>query len=135
MSITNGSEAPRWRRFGLWAVKALLAAAFAAAGSAKLVGMQPMVAAFDTIGFGQWFRYLTGTIEVAGAAALLLPALAGFAAVLLAATMVGATAAHLTILPGSPLPAVLLLTLCLLIASAHRSTIEATAKSALLGRD
>lgn len=134
MSATEVSEAPRWRRFGLWAVKALLAAAFAAAGGAKLAGMQPMVEVFDTIGVGQWFRYLTGAIELAGAAALLLPALAGFAALLLAATMIGATLAHLTLLPGSPLPAVILLALCLLIVGAHRSAIEATAKSVLLGQ-
>ncbi|CAD5254343.1 DoxX family protein [Bosea sp. 62] len=135
MLFTNVSEAPRWRRFGLWAVKALLAAAFAAAGGAKLASIQPMVEVFDTIGVGQWFRYLTGMIELAGAAALLLPALAGFAALLLAGTMVGATLAHLTILPGSSLPAVILLALCLLVASAHRSGIEAAAKSALLGQD
>jgi len=135
MSVTEISEAPRWRRLGLWAVKALLAAAFAAAGGAKLAGIQPMVAVFDTIGFGQWFRYLTGTIEFAGAAALLLPAFAGFAALLLAATMTGATLAHLTVLPGSPLPAVILLALCLLVASAHRGAIEAAARSVLLGQD
>ncbi|RXT56662.1 DoxX family protein [Bosea sp. Tri-44] len=135
MSATEVSEAPRWRRLGLWAVKALLAASFAVAGGAKLAGLQPMVEVFDMIGFGQWFRYLTGTIELAGAAALLLPALAGFAALLLAATMVGATLAHLTVLPGSPLPAAVLLALCLLVASAHRSAIEAAAKPVFLGRD
>ncbi|CAN7472722.1 DoxX family protein [Bosea sp. LjRoot237] len=135
MSVTDVSEAPRWRRLGLWAVKALLAAVFAAAGGAKLVGAQPMVDAFAMIGFGQWFRYLTGAIELAGAAALLLPALSGFAAVLLAATMLGATLAHLTVLPGSPLPAMILLGLCLLVAGAHRSTLEAAARSALLRRD
>lgn len=135
MSVTEVSDAPRWRRLGLWAVKALLAIAFAAAGGAKLAGMQPMVDVFEMIGVGQWFRYLTGAIELSGAVALLVPALAGLAALPLAATMVGAILAHLTILPGSPLPAVILLALCLLVASAHRSTIEATAKSVLLGQD
>jgi putative oxidoreductase len=135
MSVTDVSEPPRWRRLGLWAVKALLAAAFAAAGGAKLASAQPMVAAFDMIGFGQWFRYLTGLIEITGAAALLVPAFAGFAALPLAATMAGAILAHLTVLPGSPLPAVLLLALCLLVASAHRSQIKAAAEPILLGRD
>jgi putative oxidoreductase len=135
MSVTEVSAAPRWRRFGLWAIKALLAIAFAAAGGAKLAGLQPMVAVFDTIGVGQWFRYLTGTIELAGAAALLLPALAGFAALMLTATMAGAALAHLTVLPGSALPALVLLALCLLVASAHRSEIKAAAEPILLGRD
>lgn len=135
MSVTDVVQAPRWRRFGLWAVKALLAAAFAAAGSAKLAGMPPMVEVFDIIGVGQWFRHLTGAIELAGAAMLLLPALAGFAALLLAATMVGATLAHLTVLPGSALPAIVLLALCLLVASAHRTQIKAVAEPILLGRN
>lgn len=135
MSATEIAEAPRWRRFGLWGAKAVLAATFAAAGGAKLAGVQPMVEVFDTIGAGQWFRYLTGAIELAGAAALLLPALAGFAALLLAATMAGATLAHLTVLPGSALPAIALLALCLLVASAHRGEIRAAAEPILLGRD
>lgn len=128
-------EAPRWRRLALWAVKAVLTAIFAAAGGAKLAGAQPMVEAFGTIGLGQWFRYLTGAIELAGAAALLLPALAGFAALLLAATMAGAALTHLTVLPGSPLPALALLALCLLVAGAYRRTIEAALRSPPPGQD
>lgn len=135
MSTSEIPQAPAWRRFGLWGVKALLAAAFAAAGGAKLAGLQPMVEVFDMVGVGQWFRYLTGAIELAGAVALLLPALAGFAALLLTATMAGAALAHLTVLPGSALPALILLALCLLVASAHRSEIKAAAEPILLGRD
>jgi uncharacterized membrane protein len=32
-----------------------------------------MVGLFDAIGIGQWFRYLTGGLEVLGAVALLVP--------------------------------------------------------------
>lgn len=127
-------ETPRWRRLALWTVKVVLAAVFTAAGGAKLAGAQPMVEAFGTIGLGQWFRYLTGAIEIAGAAALLLPALAGFAALLLAATMAGAALTHLTVLPGSLLPALALLALCLLVAGGHRNAIEAALRSALPGQ-
>lgn len=135
MSVVHIEAAPRWRKVGLWTVKALLAAAFAAAGVAKLVGAPMMVETFATIGFGQWFRHLTGALELAGAIALLMPALAGFAGLLLAAVMVGAAFAHLTVLPGSALPAVVLFGLSLLVAFAHRSAIETAARTILLGRD
>jgi putative oxidoreductase len=69
-----------------------------------------MLALFEAIGIGQWFRYLTGLIEVASAVALLVPALAPFGALLLVPTMIGAIATHLFIVGGSPaLPALLLL--------------------------
>ncbi len=135
MSVAQVQAAPRWRRAGLWTVKVLLAAVFAAAGGAKLIGVQMMVETFAAIGLGQWFRYLTGALELVGAVGLLIPALAGFASLLLAAVMVGATLAHLVILPGSPLPAVVLFALSLLVAWAHRSAIEAAAKGVLLGRE
>lgn len=32
----------------------------------KLAGAPAMVGLFDTIGIGQWFRYLTGSLEVSG---------------------------------------------------------------------
>lgn len=60
-----------------------------------------MVQFFDAIGWGQWFRYLTGTIEVAGAAGLLVPRFAPLAAILLAVVMIGAVIAHLFV-GGSP---------------------------------
>ena len=65
---------------------------------------------FDAIGVGQWFRYLTGLIEVGSALALLVPSIAVFGALALVATMVGAIATHLFIVGGSPaVPAILLL--------------------------
>jgi hypothetical protein len=46
----------------LWAAKALVAPAFAAAACLKLSGNAKMVTEFGTIGLGQGFRYLTGLI-------------------------------------------------------------------------
>ena len=69
-----------------------------------------MVQLFDTIGMGQWFRYVTGGIEVGSAILLLMPGRAAIGAVLLACTMIGAILTHLTILHNSPVgPVVLLL--------------------------
>jgi hypothetical protein len=79
-------------------------------GGLKLSGAPAMVGLFDAIGIGQWFRYLTGLIEVGSAIALLVPSIAVFGALALVPTMVGAIATHLFIVGGSPaVPALLLL--------------------------
>ena len=107
-------------RIALWGLQVGLAALFLFAGSSKLSGAPEMVALFDGIGVGQWFRYTTGLIEVTSAIALLVAALAPFAALLLASTMVGAIVTHLFIVGGSPaFPGVLLLGL-LVVAWARR---------------
>ena len=54
-------------RITAWVLQALGAAAFLGAGIPKLMGAAPMVQLFDTIGIGQWFRYVTGGIEVGSA--------------------------------------------------------------------
>lgn len=70
-----------------------------------------MVELFDKVGRGQWFRYFTGLLEVAGAIGLLIPRYAFHAAGLLAVVMVGAIIAHLTALGTSPAVPVVLLVL------------------------
>ena len=98
----------RAQKWILWTVRILLALAFLAAGSSKLAGAAPMVATFEKIGIGQWFRYVTGGVEVSGAILLLIP-MAGFAgALLLLATMIGATITHLFVIGGSPAAAIIL---------------------------
>jgi len=92
----------------VWAVRILLALAFGAAGLAKLAGVPQMVQVFDAIGFGQWFRYLTGVVEIVGAVLLLVPAAGFLGGLLLAATMVCAVATHVVLIGGNPAPAVLL---------------------------
>ncbi|CAN7678690.1 DoxX family protein [Variovorax sp. LjRoot130] len=98
---------PTQRRI-VWGVRILLALAFGAAGLSKLAGVPQMVQVFDAIGFGQWFRYLTGAVEVVGAVLLLVPATGFFGGLLLAATMVGAAATHVVLIGGNPAPAVVL---------------------------
>lgn len=98
-----------------WLLQVGLAAMFLFAGSKKLMADPMMVAAFDTVGFGQWFRVLTGVLEVGGGIGLLVPRLAAGAAAMLAVVMVGATIAHLTVLGGSPAMALAFLTGCLVI--------------------
>jgi len=66
------------------------------------------VQVFDAIGFGQWFRYLTGAVEVASAVLLLVPLTGFLGGLLLTATMVGAVATHLVLIGGNPVPAIVL---------------------------
>ncbi len=81
---------------------------------------------FDDIGLGQWLRYLTGALEIAGAIGLLIPRLCGLAALGLAGVMVGAVATELFLVdkPGPVLPAILLV-LSLVVAWFRRDTILA----------
>ncbi|MEH6421985.1 DoxX family protein [Pseudomonas sp. CGJS7] len=92
----------------IWTVRIVLAAALLAAGASKLLGLPFQVQLFETLGFGQWFRYFTGAAELAIALLLLLPR-TGFAGGLsLLATMLCAVAVHLFFIGGSPVPALLL---------------------------
>ena len=95
---------------GLWVAQIALASLFLLAGGSKLAGAPATVTLFEAIGVGQWFRYVTGLIEVGSAIALFVPSLALFGAVALVATMLGAIATHVFVVGGSPaVPAVLLL--------------------------
>jgi uncharacterized membrane protein YphA (DoxX/SURF4 family) len=92
-------QAGAGRRIGnvaLWALQALLAAYFVYSGF-LLLG-DDFVKKFDEIGFGQWLRYLTGVLEIAGAIGLLIPRLCGLAALGLAGVMVGAVGTELFLL-------------------------------------
>jgi putative oxidoreductase len=110
------------QRILLTTIRFLLAAAFILFGMLKLIGVPMMVAVFDHVGFGQWFRYVTGAIEVGGAIMLLTPRFIGAGALVLSGTMVGAIVSHITVVPGSPLPAMVLLTLCAVIAWSYRNS-------------
>jgi uncharacterized membrane protein YphA (DoxX/SURF4 family) len=98
-----------------WILQIAAAAVFLMAGGSKLAGAQPMVEMFDAIGVGQWFRYVTGTIEVVSALLLLMPSTAAIGAALLVCVMVGAIITHLTILHTSPAMPIVLLMTCAIV--------------------
>jgi len=93
----------------LWIVQIALAGVFFMAGGSKLLGAAPMVSLFSAVGIGQWFRYVTGLIEVGSAVALVVPRSAVFGALALVPTMIGAIVTQLFIVHGSPLPPAILL--------------------------
>ena len=105
----------------MWTLQVLVALAFVAAGSGKLLGGADMIALFDAVGLGQWFRYVTGSLEVLGALLLIVPGKSAFGAVLLACVMAGAVVAHLTVLQTAPTAPLVLFLLTALIAWGRRS--------------
>jgi uncharacterized membrane protein YphA (DoxX/SURF4 family) len=84
----------------LWVLQVVTAAMFIFGAVAKLGSEQQSVEGFDRIGFGDWFRYLIGTLELAGSIALLIPILCGLAGLAFIGLMVGATITQATVFDG-----------------------------------
>jgi len=103
----------------------VLSLAFLAAAGAKLAGVPMMVANFDKIGFGQWFRYVTAILEIVGAVALWVPRVRFQGAVLLAIIMMGAVVAHLTALGTNPTPPIVLFLVAATVAWLRRPSATA----------
>jgi len=125
MSAVSIQSSRPSRRIGAWTLQGIIAAAFLAAGAAKLAGVPFMVDLFAQIGLGQWFRVVTGVVEIAGAVALLVPGLASIGGLWLGFTMVGAVATHLFVLHTSPVPAIVLGVLNALVVYLRRDELVA----------
>ena len=101
-AASTGSDRATSARVGraaLWVLQVLLALMFVVGSAApKFLGEAYAVQIFTEIGVGQWFRYVVGALELAGGLGLLVPRLAGAAALGLIGVMVGATAAQLFLL-------------------------------------
>jgi hypothetical protein len=57
---------------------------------------------FAAIGWGQWFRYLTGLLDIAGAGLLFTPSWTCYGAIVLACGAGTASLISLTVLRGNP---------------------------------
>ncbi len=110
------NEQSKALNIGLWVLQILAAAAFFMAGGSKLAGAPEMVQVFEKVGMGQWFRYLTGILEVGSAILLVIPALSGLGALILVPVMIGAVITHLAVIGGNPAPAIVLLIFVAIIA-------------------
>lgn len=99
-----------WKAAGVWTLTVVLAAFFLLAGGGKLAGTAKQVGNFAHWGYAEWFLYVVGTVETAGAVGLLVPRLAGSAAMLLGGTMLGAALTHLVHheMKAVPIPLVIL---------------------------
>lgn len=99
-----------WKAAGIWTLAVILAAFFLVAGGLKLRGAPSQVDNFAHWGYAAWFLYVVGAVETAGAVGLLVPRLAGFAAMVLGGTMLGAALTHLVHheMKAVPIPLVIL---------------------------
>src|SRR5580692_4483612 len=116
------SRAPHRKsaNIAFWVLQAFLALAFVGAASGKLLGKPEMVALFEAVGVGQWFRYVTGMLELTGAVLIVVPRTKFFGAALLSVVMVGAVLTHLFVLHTAPTAAAVLLVLAGAVAWARR---------------
>lgn len=80
------------------APRLLLGAAFIVIGWSKLGAHSSWVPLFQKLGVGQWFRYLTGTMQVSGGVLTLLRRTTIAGAALIACTMAGAVVADAFVL-------------------------------------
>jgi len=120
MSLTATAPTSRSKVIGLWVLKIVFALAFIAAGGAKIYGPPAMVAEFDAVGLGQWFRYFTAALEIIGAILLLMPKTTGFGALLLAGICGGAFFAQLFALHGDIIHPIVMAIVLLAIAWTQR---------------
>jgi putative oxidoreductase len=123
-ATTPSRAAPRkGANVALWVLQGLLALAFLGAASGKLLGKPEMVALFEAIGIGQWFRYATGLLELTGALLIVVPRTKFFGAVLLSIVMVGAVLTHLFVLHNAPTAPAVLLVLAGVVAWTRRGEV------------
>ncbi len=109
------------KNIAVWIVSVLLGLAFVAAGTPKLLGVQQFVDNFHRYGYPDWFRLLTGAIEVGAGLLVFIPRTAWIGAGLLVATMIGAIYTHVShneaAMIGAP---IVLLVLAAIVALARR---------------
>jgi uncharacterized membrane protein YphA (DoxX/SURF4 family) len=112
----------------LWVLQILMGVFFIVASAApKFWGDPYAVQIFSEIGAGQWFRYLIGAIELAGGIGLMVPRLAGPAAVGFMGLMIGAGYTQAVVLdaPAMVVTPVILFVLAAIIAWGRRESIAA----------
>ena len=92
------------------------------AGIGKYAGDAGPVETFDQVGLGQWFRYFIGTIEIISGVGLLIPPIAGLAALAAGSVLLGAVVTEAFVLTdGDPAFPAILLVLLAIVAWHHRA--------------
>ncbi|WFR94554.1 DoxX family protein [Rhizobium tumorigenes] len=95
---TTTLNSPRILTISIWILRVLVALMFLAAATMKLTSQPMMVAEFEQVGIGQWFRFLTGGLELIGAIAVLVPRTSILGALLLLLVDAGAFVAQIAVL-------------------------------------
>jgi uncharacterized membrane protein YphA (DoxX/SURF4 family) len=95
-AIRTETAAPgRGANVALWTLQVVTAAIFVMAAVPKVTAAPQAVEGFTTMGLGVVGMYIIGALELAGAAALLIPRLCGLAGLAFVGLMIGAVVATL----------------------------------------
>jgi putative oxidoreductase len=97
----------------------------------KLAAVPSEVQLFAQIGLGQWFRVVTGVVQIVGAFALVYPGLASIGGLWLGFTMFCAVVANVVVLHTSPAPAIVLMLLNALIVYLRRGELASLVRTLL----
>ena len=89
-------------RIASWVLRVILGLLFLEIGITKLTGIAHTVDWFAAIGWGQWFRYVTGFLDLAGACLLFVPRWTSHGAIVIACSVGTGTAIAFTILRHDP---------------------------------
>lgn len=119
-------EGPRSRIDTLttWLPRVAVAIAFLSIGYSKFEAQSMWIRTFNEIGFGDWFRYLTGAIQILGALLVLIPRTCVIGIAILSSTMIGAALIWIFVLhaPGNaPIPLLVLVPLLVVGFQARRT--------------
>ena len=90
------------RVIAVWVLRVVLGLVFLYVGATKLSGTGSTVEYFAAIGWGQWFRHLTGTLDITGAIVLFAPKWTCLGALVLACSVGTGTLISLTVLRRDP---------------------------------
>ncbi len=119
----------------LWGLQIVLAGFFLMSALGKFGNAEPAASTFTAIGWGDWFRNLTGALEVAGAVALLVPRLAGVAGLAFVGLTACAALVEAFVSGGGVFLPLTVLVLCAVVAWGRRNgTVRLWAAVSGLGR-
>lgn len=93
---------PKSRAIAAWVLRVVVGLTFLLIAATKLTGTADTVEYFDAIGWGQWFRYLTGSLDLVGAVLLFVPRYTFYGAIVLISSVGTATVLSVTVLRGDP---------------------------------
>lgn len=117
LKIKRISHLPRWKLIVVWTLQITVFIVFLITGISKIVGTENMMTLFIKIGLGEWFRYLTGSLEVIGALLILFPRSAFWGGFMLASLTIGEFFTHLLITGDSVIPTFILFMIAATITS------------------
>jgi putative oxidoreductase len=103
MEITTvGSTTSKGRTIAVWILRIVIGLMFIAVAVAKLAGVAQTVQLFEAIGWGQWFRFLTGLVDLVGAILIFVPRWTCYGAILVTCSVGLATTLYIVLLHNNP---------------------------------